>query len=105
MDVQVAKLNDGARQAAQVEETVTRIEALAEETGGRLEQATQSKEAFTRELETLEQGRAQLTDFVRGYSERLAVERKELDSFDQRVKTLQSGLTTAEESIDGLLER
>ena len=34
MDVQVAKLKDGAQQADQVEETVTRIEALANETAG-----------------------------------------------------------------------
>ena len=36
MDVQVAKLKDGAQQAAQVEETVNRIEVLTNETVDRL---------------------------------------------------------------------
>ena len=105
MDVQVAKLNDGAQQAARVEETVNRIDGLANETVARLDQATTSRESFTRELDKLEQGRAQLTDFVRGYIERLMVERKELDSFDLRVKSLQSGVSTVEESVGTLLGR
>ena len=105
MDVQVAKLNDGAQQAAQVEDTVNRIDGLANEAIARLDQATTSRESFTRELDKLEQGRAQLTDFVRGYTERLAVERKELDSFDHRLKSLQSGLSTVEESVGTVLER
>ena len=105
MDVQVAKLNDGAQQAAQVEQTVNRIEGLASEAMARLDLATTSRDSFTRELEKLEQGRAQLTDFVRGCTERLTVERKELDSFDQRVTSLQSGLRTVEESVGTLLDR
>ena len=105
MDVQVARLNDGTQEAAQVEETVNRIEGLANDAVARLDQATTSRESFTRELDKLEQGRAELTDFVRGYTERMAVERKELDSFDQRVKSLQNGLATVEESVGTLLER
>ncbi len=105
MDVQVAKLNEGSGQAAQVEETVNRIEELAADVAGRLDQATKSKDLFTQELAKLEQGRADLTDFVRGYFERLTVERKELDSFDQRVRSLQSELGTTEQSIGRLLDR
>jgi len=105
MDVQVAKINDGAKQVAQVEETVARIETLAADALTGLEQATKSKESFTRELDKLEQGRAELTDFVRGYFERLTVERKELQSFDQRVQSLQSGLSTTAASMSKLQDR
>ncbi len=105
MDVQVAKLKDGAQQAAQVEETVSRIEVLTHDTVARLDQATKAKESFTRELDKLEEDRAGLTDFVRGYFERLTVERKELDAFDERVKSLLSGLSATEESIRNLQER
>ena len=105
MDVQVAKLKDGAQQADQVEETVTRIEALANETAGRLDQATQTKESFARELDNLEQARSDLTDFVRDSFERLTVERKELDAFDERLKSLNTGLSHSEESINSLQER
>ena len=105
MDVQIAKLKDGSQQAAQVEDIVNRIEVLANDVAVRLDQATKSKESFTREVDKLEHGRAELTDFVRGYSERLTVERKELDSFDQRVRSLQRGLSTTEESLAKLQER
>ncbi len=105
MDVQVAKINDGAKEVAQVEETVVRIETLAADALAGLEQATKSKESFTRELDKLEQGRAELTDFVRGYFERLTVERKELESFDQRVQSLQSGLSTTAASMSKLQDR
>ena len=105
MDVQVAKLKDGAQQAAQVEETVNRIELLASDTVARLDEATKAKESFARELDKLEEGRTELADFVRGYFERLTVERKALDAFDERVKVLQSGLSTTEESSSTLQER
>ena len=84
---------------------MNRIEVLANDAVAKLEQATTSKESFTRELAKLEQGRTELTEFVRGYFERLTIERKELDSFDQRVKSLQSGLSTTEESVGKLQER
>ena len=105
MDVQVAKLKDGAQQAGQVEETVNRIEVLTNDTVARLDEATKSKEAFTRELDKLEQGRSELTDFVRGYFERLSVERKELDAFGERLKSLHTGLTNSEATINSLQER
>ena len=105
MDVQVAKLRDGAQQATQVEETVNRIDVLANETVVRLDQATQTKESFTRELDKLEQGRAELTDFVRGGFERLTVKQKELDAFDERLKALHTGLSNSEKSINTLQER
>ena len=105
MDVQVAKLNDGAQLAAQVEETVNRVQGLTNEAVARLDQATTSRESFTRELDKLEQGRANLTVFVRDYTERLTVQRTELDSFDERVNSIQSGLSTAEEHVGTLLER
>ena len=69
MDVQVAKLNEGATQVA---ETVERIESLTAETAAQLNQATQAKESLEQEVAKLDQGRSELTDFVRGYIERLA---------------------------------
>ena len=104
MDVQVAKLKDGAQQAAQVEETVTRIEALASDALGGLEKATSSQESFSQELAKLDQGRAELTDFVHGYVERLTVERRELDACDERMKSLQTGLSATEASVGSLQE-
>lgn len=105
MDVQVSKLNDGSTQATQVAETVDRIEALVAETTGQLAEAAQSKESFVQEVAKLEQGRAELAEFVRGYVEKLSVERTQLDSFDQRVKTFQVGLGSTQAHINRLLEK
>jgi chromosome segregation ATPase len=102
MDVQVAKLNEGATQVA---ETVERIESLTAETAAQLNQATQAKESLEQEVAKLDQGRSELTDFVRGYIERLAVERKQMDSFDQRVKSFQAGLVTTQANINRLQEK
>ena len=46
-----------------------------------------------------------MTDFVRGYFERLTVEWKEVDAFDERLNLLHSGLSHSEKSINGLQER
>jgi hypothetical protein len=62
MDVQVSKLNDGAAQAAEVAETVQRIEALATDTATQLAEAAQSKASFGQEVSKLEQGRTELTE-------------------------------------------
>ena len=70
-----------------------------------MDQATQTKESFARELDNLEQARSDLTDFVRDSFERLTVERKELDAFDERLKSLNTGLSHSEESINSLQER
>ena len=102
MDVQIAKLNEGARQAAQTDEIVQRIEQVAQESGAQLESALKSRADFAQDVAKLEQDRTQLGDFMRRYLERLAAERKGLDALDQRVQALQAGLTTIEKSVDGL---
>src|SRR5579872_6394099 len=49
MDVQIGKLNDGMKQAAKAEETIGRIEKLAQETHQQLEMATKSRHEAERE--------------------------------------------------------
>ena len=102
MDVQIAKLNEAARQAAQTDEIVQRIERVAQESGAQLEAALQSKADFAQDVAKLERDRTQLGDFMRRYLERLAAEGKGLDVFDQRVQALQAGLATIEKSVAGL---
>ena len=46
-----------------------------------------------------------MTDFVRGYVDRIAVERKEFEAFDQRVKALQTSIGEAEKGMEGLAAR
>ena len=105
MDVQIAKLNEGSRQAARTEEMIERIEKLSRDVTGQLDGATKAKEAFANEVARLDKDRTSLTEFVRNYVERLAVERKDFDAFEQRVSALQSSITQAEKGMEGLATR
>ena len=102
MNVQIGKLNEGSKQAAQADETLSRIEHVSNEVTVKLKQAQKMKEAFSGDLTKLEKGRAELSEFVKGHFERLALERKQFESFDQRVETLQNKLGVLERSFDSL---
>ena len=102
MDVQLAKLQDGGRQVARTEETVERIEKLTQETATQLEVATKAKEALTLDVVKLDRDRGQLSEFMQGYLDRLAVEKKEFDAFDQRIRSLHVAIAAIEKSVDGV---
>jgi chromosome segregation ATPase len=85
MDAQVTRLNEGMRQVTQAEEVVERLARLGREAAAQLEAAGRSREAFQADLGRLDQDRAALADFIRGYREHLDTERRQLDAFDQRV--------------------
>ena len=92
----------GRGKQRRTDEIVQRIEQVAQESGAQLESALKSKADFAQDVAKLEQDRTQLGDFMRRYLERLAAERKGLDTLDQRVQALQAGCTTVEKSVDGL---
>src|SRR5947199_1776037 len=81
MEVQISKLNEASRQATRTEELIERVEKLARDTGGQLDSGTKARDAFTLDLAKLEKDRVSLAEFVRGYTDRLTVERKEFDAF------------------------
>jgi chromosome segregation ATPase len=99
MEVQINKLNEGGRQATRTEELIDRVDKLAREVGGQLDSGLKAKDAFASDLARLEKDRAALTDFVRGYTDTLALERKEFEAFGQRVKVLQAAVGEAEKGI------
>ena len=102
MEVQVAKLNEGSQQAGRTEEIVDRIEQLSRDVTAQLERGTEARDAFAGDLLKLEKDRVALTEFVRSYGDRLAVERKEFDSF---VKALQSSVGGLEKGMEALSDR
>src|SRR5262249_2008444 len=105
MEGQITKLNEGSRHATRAEELIDRVEKLAREVGGQLDNGMKARDAFATDLVRLEKDRAALTDFVRGYSEKLAIERKEFEAFDQRVKALQTSVGEAEEELEAVAGR
>src|SRR4029079_17003837 len=105
MEVQINKLNEGARQTTRTEEMIDRVEKLAREVTGQLDTGVKARDGFASDLAKLEKDRAALTDFVRAYTDKLAIERKEFEAFDQRVKALQSSVGEAEKGMEALAAR
>ena len=105
MEAQINKLNEGARQAIKTEELIERVEKLARDVGAQLEGGLKAREAFAADLDALDKDRTSLTGFVRGYLDKLSIERRELDAFDQRVKVLQTAVAQAEKGMETLAVR
>jgi DNA repair exonuclease SbcCD ATPase subunit len=105
MEVQIGKLNEGSKQAAHTEEIVERIEKIARDVTGQLDTALKAKETFTLDVARLERDRSTLTEFIRGYTEKMTVERKEFDAFDNRVRVLQTSVAEAEKGMEALAAR
>ena len=103
MEVQINKLNEGSRQAARTEELIDRVEKLSREVAGAARRRHEGARRVRRSTSAkLEKDRGALTDFVRTYTDRLSVERKEFDAFDQRVKALQTAVAEAEKGMEAL---
>src|SRR5207237_9689609 len=96
MDVQIAKLTDGLRQATKAEETIGRVEKLAESTGQQLEAASKTREDAERDRIRLTKEATALLESVRGHVDTLTVKKKEFEAVDERLRTLQASVGDAE---------
>ena len=105
MDVQVAKLNEGSKNVARAEETVARMEKLAQETGAQLSAATTAREEWGREFARLDKESRGLSEYLKTTVERLAVDKKEFEQFDHRLRTLSGSVAEAEARMDGVLQK
>jgi len=103
MDVQIGKLNEGLKQIARGEETVARIEKLVEETNVKADLAAKAKDEFARESAKLEKDGRALVDVMRGYVEKLQLEKREYEAFDQRLRALQRSVIEAEGKMEGTM--
>ena len=105
MDAQIAKLSDGRDQLQRTEEMVARIEQMAKAATQELAAAGAAREAFVQESALHEtQGRA-LAESLRSTIERLAVDKKELEAFDQRLKSVATAVAETETRVQGVLAR
>ena len=105
MDVQVAKLHEGSKNVSRAEETVARVEKLAQETAAQLSSATTMREEFGREFARLDKESRGLADYLKTTVERLTVDKKAFDQFDQRLRALSGGMADAEARMDGVLQK
>jgi DNA repair exonuclease SbcCD ATPase subunit len=105
MDAQIAKLNDGRDQLQRSEDAVARMEQLAQTTTQELAAAAASREEFLHESARLEgQGRS-LADYLRTTIDKLSVDKKEFDAFDQRLKSLSAAMGQTEGRVQDVLAR
>ena len=102
MDVQINKLNEGLKQAARSEESLDKIEKLVAETNAQVETSTKVRDEFAREAARFEKDGRALVDVLRTNLEKLSLEKKEFESFDQRLRALQSSVREAENRVDAL---
>ena len=102
MDSQIAKLNEGSKQIARTEENLARMEKLAGETTAQLDAATKSKDELAREMARVEKDGHALNDSIRGHVDKLTVEKKEFEVFDQRLRVLQASVGEAEGRMESL---
>ena len=65
MDVQIDKLNEGSKQVARAEDTVARMEKLAQETTAQLSAATTAREEFAREFARLDKDSRALSEYLK----------------------------------------
>src|SRR5207247_1439041 len=83
MDVQIGKLNEGMKQAAKAEDTISRIEKLAQDTNSQIETAMKVQQQAERETTKLTKDASGLLDAVRGQVDTLGVKKKEFEAFDE----------------------
>ena len=105
MDVQIAKLNEGSKQVARAEDTVSRMEKLAQETTAQLSAATTAREEFGRDFARLDKDSRALSEYLKTTVERLSVDKKEFDQFDHRLRALSGAVAESETRMDGVLAK
>ena len=105
MDVQIAKLNEGSKHLSQAEDTVARMEKLAQDTTAQLSAATTAREEWTREFARLEKDSRGLSEHLKSTIERLAVDKKEFDQFDHRLRALSGEVAESEARMEGVLQK
>ena len=105
MDVQIGKLNEGLKQASKSEESIAKIEKIVEETNSKIDVATKIRDEFTRETARMEKDGRALVDVMRTYVEKLALEKKEFEAFDLRLRALQGSVHEAEGKMEALASK
>ena len=102
MDVQIAKLNEGMKQAAKAEETIGRIEKLSQDTTIHLDAATKTRQEAERATGKLTKDAGALLDAVRNQVDTLTIRKKEFEAFDERVRALTAAVRDGETRMDTL---
>jgi chromosome segregation ATPase len=102
MESQIAKLNEGNKQVTRIEENLAAMERLAADTTSQLDTAARAKDELAREIARVEKDGQALSESVRGHLDKLSVEKREFEAFDQRLRLLQTAVAEAENRMEAL---
>jgi chromosome segregation ATPase len=102
MDQQIAKLSEGMRRAATAEETLARLEKLSTDTTQRLEGAARLHAETEQQAALLEQRAASLLESMHTQIGTLAVDRKAVETVDERLRILDDAVGRAEARMGAL---
>src|SRR5262245_43480184 len=102
MDVQIGKLNEGMKQAGKAEDTISRIEKLAQETNAQIDTAAKLRQEAERETVKLTKDAGTLLEAVRAQVDTLGVKKKEFEAFDERLRSLNTSVGDAESRMTAL---
>ena len=102
MEQQIAKLSEGMRHVATAEETLTRLEKLSTDTTERLESAERLHAETEQQATMLEKRGASLLESLHAHVGTLAVDKKELEAMNERLRILDGALAGAEARMGAL---
>jgi chromosome segregation ATPase len=102
MEQQIGKLSEGMRHAAAAEETLVRLEKLSVDTTQRLEGAARLHAEAGQQAAMLETRGASLLESMHAQIGALAVDKKEVETVNERLRILDGALACAEKRIGAL---
>ena len=106
MDVQIAKLNEGSKQVARAEDTVARMEKLAQETHGAAVVGDHRARRVRPRVCPARQGQPHALGLSQDdASNGWRSIKKEFDQFDHRLRTLAGSVAESETRMDGVLAK
>lgn len=105
MEAQIGKLKEGMKHAATAEETIARLEKLSADTTERLEDAAKLHEETERQTAGLEKRGALLLESMHAQVGTLAIDKKEVEAVDERLRALDGAVGHAEARMSALGEQ
>jgi chromosome segregation protein len=102
MDAQIARLREGSTVAANVDETLARLDRLHQAVTEKLDAATRDSARVGETVEDQQRRSVELLHTVQHQLDRLAVSRSEIDTIGERLTAAESGLANTDRQLAAL---
>jgi chromosome segregation ATPase len=102
MDVQIAKLNEGSTLAGRVEENLARLERLHQDTTLQADDAARTQADLSSTLDQHRREASELLQVIQAQVDRLALNRKEMETLGERLTMAQTVLADMERRLDAV---